>query len=200
MKAIDMLHEKLLFVRRHILHDILPICSTFSPEHEIVDGLNVSNGLLMHAAAQSFQQFNLIACDLAIVFNWKLKSKLYAIFVVWHTTAPISLFRFCFLPHSIEITFHFVRIVAYSRYQILLHIQCVFVWIFIWNFENKRILNDRLQFPFCISKPLATKQQQSQCDWRKEFQSNNDDEIQRVYNCIGWQQLYPIKCFLPIWL
>lgn len=68
MKAIDMLHEKLLFVRRHILHDILPICSTFSPEHEIVDGLNVSNGMLMHTA-QSFQQFNLIACYLAIVFN-----------------------------------------------------------------------------------------------------------------------------------
>lgn len=49
-KRIDeTLNEKLLFVRRHILHDLLPMCFTFGPEHGIVDGLNVSMEALMHS-------------------------------------------------------------------------------------------------------------------------------------------------------
>lgn len=105
IKAINSFNEKLLFVRRHISHDIQPICSTFTPENGIVDGLNVSNGMLMHTA-QSFHEFHLIACDLAIVSNCKPETNriLYHRYTAYAST--ISSIDSIFTTFN-EITFHF---------------------------------------------------------------------------------------------
>lgn len=59
---------------------------------------------LMHRT-QSFYEFNLIACDLAMVFNEKLGNTLYDIYVA-HSSTNFSL-SISFFQHSTKITFQF---------------------------------------------------------------------------------------------
>lgn len=188
-KEIDTLHEKLLFVKRHILHDILlPTCSTFGPELEIVDGLNVSNGLLMHISTVfSAIQFNCIG--FGDCFQPKTRHQTSCClrcvaYIGTHFAIDFAFvtFNWNYIPLCLNRGIFAISTPSHS---------CVFVWIFIWNFENKRILNDRLQFPFCISKPVAAKPmwlaQRIPIEWRWW-------NSEGVHNCIG-RQLYPIKCF-----
>lgn len=154
MNAIDTLLEIWLFVRRHILHDILPICfTTFSPEHghPSMDWMCQTE---CWCTAQPFHEFNLIAYDLAIVFNRKLGTRLRAIFVMCGILQQHQfLYRFRFWNSSIEITFHFVRIVAYSRYQ------NVFLCEYLFEIpKTKGFWMIDYSFRSAFQKPLATKQ------------------------------------------
>lgn len=163
--------------------------SHFTPENKIDDGLNVSNGMLMW----SFHgiQFN---CMWFGNCFW-LKIRKHADFMLcggmpYSTNFSID---FVFLQHSSKLHSTLFEKAAYSRYQNPYYILCICVNIFqisktkgFWMIDYSFRSAFQSRWQRSSSSSSSNNSNLSQCDWRKEFQLNNDDEIQRVYTILHW--------------